>query len=70
MAKNVGGIDRVIRAVVGIVLIALAMIGGNSEFVMNYRVAIGAVGVIVLLTAVFSWCPAYWPFGIKTCKPK
>jgi Inner membrane protein YgaP-like, transmembrane domain len=70
MAKNVGGIDRVIRAVVGIGLMALAMTGGNSDFVMNYMVEIGAVGFIVLLTAILGWCPAYLPFGIKTCKPK
>ncbi|MGO9443810.1 MAG: DUF2892 domain-containing protein [Thiobacillaceae bacterium] len=70
MAKNVGGIDRVIRAVVGLGLMGLAMTGGNSDFVMNYMVEIGAVGFIVLLTAILGWCPAYLPFGIKTCKPK
>lgn len=65
MAKNVGGADRIIRAVIGIGLIAWVMIS-NSDFVMNYMVIIGAVGFIILLTAVFGWCPAYLPFGINT----
>ncbi|HYP67486.1 MAG TPA: DUF2892 domain-containing protein [Thiobacillaceae bacterium] len=69
MAKNVGGIDRIVRAVVGIGLIAWVMIS-NSDFVTNYMVIIGAIGVVVLLTSVFSWCPAYFPFGINTRKSR
>jgi hypothetical protein len=30
----------------------------------------GPIGFIVLLTAIFGWCPTYLPFGIKTCKAK
>jgi hypothetical protein len=70
MAKNVGGIDRIIRAVAGLGLMGLAMSGSDSDFVMNYMVPIGAVGFILLLTAIFSWCPAYLPFGIHTNKTK
>ena len=68
MAKNVGGIDRIVRAVVGIGLIAWVMTS-NSNFVTDYMVIIGLVGFVVLLTAVFSWCPAYLPFSISTKKP-
>jgi multisubunit Na+/H+ antiporter MnhF subunit len=67
MAKNVGGIDRIVRAVVGIGLIAWVMTS-NSNFVTDYMVIIGLVGFVVLLTAVFSWCPAYFPFHINTKK--
>jgi hypothetical protein len=67
MAKNVGGIDRIVRAVAGIGLIAWAMTG-NSDFVSNYRMIIAAVGLVVLLTSAFSWCPAYFPFNISTRK--
>ncbi|MGA7951585.1 MAG: DUF2892 domain-containing protein [Thiobacillaceae bacterium] len=68
MAKNVGGIDRIVRAVVGIGLIAWVMTS-NSDFVTNYMVIIGVIGFVLLLTAVFSWCPAYFPFKISTRKP-
>jgi len=30
----------------------------------------GAIGAIPLLTGLIGWCPAYAPFGIKTCKTK
>ena len=68
MAKNVGGIDRVIRAVVGIALIAYAV--SNLPGAENWMVPAGIVGFILLLTAIFGFCPAYFPFGIKTCKAK
>jgi hypothetical protein len=64
MAKNVGGIDRIIRAVVGAGLIYWAMTPTGPMMVA------GPIGFIVLLTAIFGWCPAYLPFGIKTNKAK
>ena len=36
----------------------------------NLGARITGAGFIVLLTAIFGWCPAYLPFGIKTCKVK
>lgn len=66
MAKNVGGVDRLIRAVVGGALIYYAM--SNLPGSENLMVPAGMVGFILILTAIFGWCPAYLPFGIKTCK--
>ena len=66
MAKNVGGIDRVIRAVGGIALIAYAM--SNLPGAEDWMVPAGMGGFILVLTAAFGWCPLYLPFGIKTCK--
>ena len=60
MTKNVGGIDRLLRLVVGIVLIGLAATGVVGLW--------GYIGVVPLLTAAIGWCPAYLPLGIKTCK--
>lgn len=60
MNQNVGGIDRILRIVVGLALIALAVTGTVGLW--------GYVGVVPLLTGVIGWCPAYLPFGIKTCK--
>lgn len=60
MNKNVGGIDRILRIVAGLVLIALAVTGVVGVW--------GYIGVVPLLTGVIGWCPAYLPLGIKTCK--
>lgn len=60
MSKNVGGIDRILRIVVGLALIALAATGTIGIW--------GYIGVVPLVTGALGWCPAYLPFGIKTCK--
>lgn len=59
MTKNMGGIDRGIRVVVGVALLAWGYIEQNW---------LGAIGLVPLFTAAIGWCPAYLPFGIKTCK--
>ena len=58
--QNVGGIDQVLRIVVGLALIALT--------VMNVIPVWGYIGVVPLATGLFRWCPAYTLFGIRTCK--
>ena len=58
MTKNIGLIDRVLRAVVGIALIVWALAGGPVW---------AWIGVVPLLTAVVSFCPAYALLGIRTC---
>ncbi|KIM00582.1 Permeases of the major facilitator superfamily [Paramagnetospirillum magnetotacticum MS-1] len=60
MNKNVGGIDRILRIVVGLALIGLTLTGIIGLW--------GWIGVVPLATAAIGWCPAYLPFGIKTCK--
>ncbi|MCA1906919.1 MAG: DUF2892 domain-containing protein [Magnetospirillum sp.] len=60
MTKNVGGIDRILRIVVGLALIALAVTDTVGVW--------GYIGVVPLLTGLIGWCPAYLPLGIKTCR--
>jgi hypothetical protein len=60
MQKNVGTIDRAVRIVAGLALIALAATGTVGVW--------GYIGVVPLATALIGWCPAYTLFGIKTCK--
>ena len=60
MGKNVGGIDRVLRIIIGIGLISLVFVGPKTPW--------GWIGVIPLATALIGWCPLYTLFGIKTCK--
>lgn len=62
MSCNVGGIDRALRIIVGIVLIGLAATAKIGVW--------GYIGVVPLATGLIGWCPAYLPFGIKTCKTK
>lgn len=57
-SKNVGGMDRIIRVVLGALLIAGA--------VMGYGVWMW-IGVIPLATGLMSSCPLYSIFGIRTC---
>ncbi|MGR7995428.1 MULTISPECIES: YgaP family membrane protein [unclassified Xanthobacter] len=70
MTANVGGIDRVLRFVVGIILLLVPFFGGSVPALAglgNWAWLIGAVGLVMLLTAIFRFCPAYVPLGIKTC---
>ncbi|MCB5943310.1 DUF2892 domain-containing protein [Acidocella sp. KAb 2-4] len=60
MIKNVGGLDRILRAIVGLVLLSLVFVGPKTYW--------GLLGLIPLGTSVIGICPAYLPFGIKTCK--
>ena len=62
MTANVGGVDRILRIVAGLVLIALAATGVVGAW--------GYLGVIVLATGVFRFCGAYTLFGVNTCPMK
>ncbi|MEO1160622.1 MAG: DUF2892 domain-containing protein [Pseudomonadota bacterium] len=64
MKRNIGTIDRALRAVIGIALIAWAVLG-TSEFAWA-----GWIGVVPLFTAVIGWCPPYSLLGINTCGTK
>ncbi len=59
MCKNLGTLDRVLRIVVGLVLIALVFVGPQTPW--------GWVGVIPLATALIGWCPLYRLVGLRTC---
>ncbi len=59
MKVNIGGIDRVLRIIVGLVLIGLAATNTVGWW--------GWIGVVPLLTGIFRFCPAYTLFGANTC---
>ena len=62
--KNVGSIDKVIRYIIGVVLLSLLfIIPGNLKY-------IGLIGLVPIVTAAFSFCPLYTIFGINTCPVK
>jgi len=62
MTQNVGGIDRILRIVVGLALIVLAATGNIGVW--------GWLGVIVLATGVVGICMPYTLFGFSTCAIK
>lgn len=59
---NVGNVDRALRIIVGLVLIALVFVGPQTPW--------GWLGLIPLTTGLTRRCPAYSPFGISTCRRK
>ncbi len=60
MTRNMGTADRTIRAIVGVVLLALVFVGPQTAW--------GWIGIIPLATALMGNCPAYSLTGIRTCK--
>ena len=61
---NVGMIDRIVRIVGGLALIAFALgfLAPGSGY--NW---LGWIGIVPLATGIFRFCPAYMPFGLSTC---
>ena len=59
MAKNVGGIDKILRIVVGLILISLVFIGPQTPW--------GWIGLIAVVTGLINWCPLYSLLGLNTC---
>ncbi|MEY4737362.1 MAG: hypothetical protein RL302_1681 [Pseudomonadota bacterium] len=62
MTHNVGGTERIIRIVAGLVLLGLAATGTVGWW--------GWLGVVPLATGALGWCPPYAIFGINTCAIK
>jgi len=62
MKTNVGGIDRIARIVIGLVLIGLAATGTVGVW--------GWLGIVLVATGGIGWCPPYAIFGWNTCSTK
>ena len=62
MNANVGGIDRILRIVVGLAILSLFFFldGPNKWWAL--------IGLVPLGTGLIRWCPAYVPFGLSSCK--
>ncbi|WP_037300941.1 YgaP family membrane protein [Rubritepida flocculans] len=58
-ATNVGGLDRVLRIAVGLLLIVAALAGWIGVW--------GWIGVLPLATGLLRTCPAYSLLGVNTC---
>ena len=60
--KNVGTVDKVIRIILGLVLLALVFVGPQTPW--------GWIGIIPLVTGLIGFCPLYSVLGINTCPTK
>ncbi len=59
---NIHPVERVVRGAVGLGVLSLAFWGPRSAW--------GYLGLLLLATAVFGWCPPYTLLGINTCRKK
>lgn len=66
MSRNVGNVDRALRALVGILALAGAFVLGWFSGWMVWAAAV--VGVIMLGTAAVGFCPLYRLIGLSTCR--
>lgn len=64
MKANVGGVDKILRIIVGLGLLSLIFIlEGNARWW-------GLIGLVPLLTGLFNFCPLYGLIGVNTCPTK
>lgn len=64
MSTNVGSIDRILRIIVGIGLLAFAFMSASPYAWIGY------IGIVPILTAAIGNCPLYSVLGIRTCPVK
>ena len=62
MKANVGGIDRILRIVIGLALIAATLTGTIGVW--------GWIGAVLVATAAIGFCPLYTVFGFNSCPLK
>jgi len=62
MTRNEGTIDRALRIIVGLILLALVFTGPQTPW--------GWIGIVPLATGLIGWCPLYTLLGMSTCPMK
>jgi len=65
MTKNMGTVDRVIRAVLAIVVLLLYLAGAISGIA---AIILGIFATIFIITSIAGYCPLYVPLKISTRK--
>jgi hypothetical protein len=64
MTTNVGSLDKILRGVIGLALLAFAVLSTSPYAWVGY------IGIIPILTALFGTCPLYSMLGMSTCPVK
>ena len=62
MTRNIGTIDRILRAILGLGVLSLVFVGPQTPW--------GWLGLIPLATAIIGWCPPYALLRLSTCAAK
>lgn len=62
LPMNEHAVDRTVRVVLGVVLLALVFVGPHTPF--------GWIGLVPLATGLIGSCPLYTVFGVSTCAKK
>lgn len=72
MQVNIGTIDRILRLAIGTTATALVFVGpiAASGSWGWERIALGAIGAIMIGTSMVKFCPLYRILGLRTCKVK
>ncbi len=60
MTQNIGGIERIVRVLAGLILVGLTLTGHIGVW--------GWLGLVPIATGLIGWCPPYSLLGINTCK--
>ncbi|MDP2784913.1 MAG: DUF2892 domain-containing protein [Sulfurimicrobium sp.] len=66
MKANVGGIDKILRIVAGVVLLALTFVLRDETGLWLW----GLIGIVPLATGLMGWCPFYPLLGMNSCPSK
>jgi hypothetical protein len=65
MKTNMGGLDRIIRIIIAIV-IGFLYYNGNINGTLG--IVLLVLAAVFALTSFVAFCPLYTLFGLKTCK--
>ena len=69
MTANVGTIDRLVRIIIGVILLGLPFLSGFAIFESTAATTIAVIaGIIMLATSAMRFCPLYRIFGLRTCR--
>jgi hypothetical protein len=64
MPRNIGIVDQVVRAMLGLAIVAYLV---KEEFYFEGLGLLGLLGAYLLATALFLYCPLYGILGFSTC---
>jgi hypothetical protein len=64
VTTNMGTIDRALRVIGGLALLAWALLGTGDWHMLGW------IGIVPLATAAIGWCPLYTLIGVSTCPAK
>lgn len=74
MEKNVCGLDRTVRLVVGTALVLVALRSSNrrdhEDHVTRGQLLAMYAGADLLVSGLVQWCPTTYVLGINTCEPQ